>query len=80
MRLAIETKFSIGDQVYLAEIYHEYLANSKPYTIVGISIHMNEHATKTIYRIEQEGLIDSVSEHILFATYEECAKWCDEHN
>lgn len=80
MKITFETKFNIGDQVYLAETYHEYWANSKPYTVVGISIHMNEHATKIIYRIEQDGLIDSVSENLLFATHEECVKWCEEHN
>ena len=80
MKCVINTKFNIGDQVYLAEIYHEYWANSKPYQIVGIHIYMNEHATKTIYHIEQNGFIDSVSERLLFATHEECARWCEEHN
>ena len=80
MKLTINTKFDIGDQVYLAQTYYEYWANSKPYQIVGVNLHMNEHATKLIYNIEQEGSVTSVSENLLFATYEECAKWCKEHN
>lgn len=80
MKLAINTKFNIGDQVYIAETHHEYWANSKPYQIVGIHIYMNEHTMKISYNIEHDGFIDSVSERLLFATYEECMKWCKEHN
>ena len=80
MNVNINTKYNIGDQVYLAQIYHEYYANSEPYEIVGINVHMNEHAIKFTYNIEQGGVITTVSENLLFATYEECTKWCKEHN
>ena len=73
---AINIKFNVGDKVYLAETYHEYWANSKPYTIVGINFHMNEHTSKLIYTIEQDDMVTSVSEKLLFTTYEECKQWC----
>ena len=80
MKITFETKFNIGDQVYLAETYHVYWANSKPYTVVGVNIHMNDHTTKLIYNIELEGLVTSVSERFLFATSDECKQWCEAHN
>lgn len=72
--------FNIGDMVYVAESYHEYVANSQPYEIVGISIHTNGQTTKVIYDIHQEYILTTVSEKFIFATYEECEKWCKEHN
>lgn len=80
MKITLETKFNIGDQVYLAETYREYWANSKSYTVVGIKYYINEHTSKTLYNIEQGELKDSVSETLLFATYDECVQWCKEHN
>lgn len=80
MTITIETKFNIGDAVYVAEFWEVDYANPDPYIIVGISAHINEHAIKITYRVEQNEVISNVSEDFLFATYEECTKWCEKHN
>lgn len=80
MKCVVNAKFNIGDQVYLAETYHEYWANSKPYLVTGILISITESEYKITYRIQQDLLTDVVSEHLIFATYEECAQWCKNHN
>lgn len=80
MKVTTETKFDIGSKVYNAELYHEYYAEKDPYTVVGVSIHISDHAMKTTYRIERGGIIRFTSENFIFSTYDECTKWCEEHN
>lgn len=79
METNVETKFNIGDLVYSVELYHEYYASKEPYTVVGIDIDISEHATKIRYRLERDGAVNSAIEDMLFATYEDCIKWCEEH-
>ena len=80
MKLTIDTKFDIGSTVYNVELYYEYYVEKNPYTVVGVSISISDHTMKTTYRIERDGDLRTVSENSIFATYEECAKWCEEHN
>lgn len=80
MNIVINTKYSIGDAIYCAEICREYWANNRPYQVVGINIHINDHTMKIVYNIEQDRLVTSISETFLFSTYEECLKWCEEKN
>ena len=80
MKITIKTKFGIGDSVYVAVPYHEYYADSEPWTVVGIAVYLNEHAEKIIYHIERDSTIDSISEKMVFATYAECLEWCDNKN
>ena len=80
METNIETKFNINDKVYVVELYHEYYASKEPYIVVGIDIDITEHATRIRYRLERDGESNSAIEDMIFATYEECTKWCNEHN
>ena len=80
MKVTADTKFNIGDAVYAAEPYEVYWANKTPYIVIGITLHMNENVTRIVYTINQDYTITTVSEEFLFATYEECMKWCKEHN
>ena len=80
MKLSIETKFNIGDTVYIAECYEDWFAYKKPCVISDISISANSKTTHILYEVQQDGLTDRVPEDWVFGTYEECIKWCDEHN
>lgn len=80
MKLSIETKFNIGDTVYLAECFEDWFAYEKPYIISDISISANRQTTHILYKVQQDGFTDRVPEDWVFGTYEECKKWCDEHN
>ena len=78
--MIIDTKFNVGDSVYLAEIYEIYWADKTPYVIDGIVVHSNGKKTVVVYNIKRDQLHFEVSEKFLFATYEECVRWCNEHN
>lgn len=80
MKLSIETKFNIGDTVYIAERFEDWFAYKKPHIISDISISVNSRAVHVLYEVQQDGFTDSVPEDFVFSTYEECAKWCNERN
>lgn len=80
MKLSIETKFNIGDTVYIAECYEDWFACKKPFIISDILISANSQTTHVLYEGQQDGLKSRVPEDWVFGTYEECIKWCDEHN
>lgn len=80
MKVNFETQFNIGDIVYVADHYYDFYATSKPYVVSDIIINISCRDIRTMYCVEQGDLIDRFPEDWLFATYEECAKWCEEHN
>lgn len=80
MLTMIYTKFNVGDVVYAAETYEIYWASKEPYTVTDVLIKIDDSGQTVTYRIKQGEIIDTISERLLFATYEECTKWCDEHN
>ena len=80
MKLSIETKFNIGDTVYIAECYEDWFAYKESCIISDISISANSQTTHVLYEVQQDGFTDLVPEDWIFSTYDECKKWCDEHN
>lgn len=80
MNINITTKFNIDDRVYTTECYEDYFPNKNALTIKGISIDMDNDKQQVRYYVSEYGRIHSVPEHKLFPSYEECTKWCDEHN
>lgn len=80
MKLSIETKFNIGDTVYIAECYEDWFAYKESCIISDISISANSQTTHVLYEVKQDGFTDRVPEDWIFSTYDECKKWCDEHN
>ena len=79
MKVNLETKFNIGDVVYVAETYEVCYANKTPYTITDIIVRLDEDTIKIVYNLHQNYTTTTVSENFLFATYEECVQWCKEH-
>lgn len=80
MKLSMETQFNIGDTVYIAEFYEDWFAYAKPCIITDISISANTQTAHVLYEVRQDGFKSRVPEDWVFGTYEECKKWCDEHN
>jgi small-conductance mechanosensitive channel len=80
METLIKTQYNIGDTVYIADCYYDFYANQKPYIIKEILIDINSYSTSIQYEVEQEGYVYQIPESWVFATYEECIKWCEEHN
>lgn len=80
MKITINTKFDIGDVVYAADHYYDYYTSHTPYVVSDIIINVNDRDVRTMYCVEQNGIANRFPEDWLFATYEECTKWCDENN
>lgn len=82
MRINIETKFNIGDTVYVTDYYNDTYHASKRRCIINyIDVHVVPNLV-VIYSVTYKdwGTTSEYVEHMLFATYEECQKWCDERN
>ena len=81
MKITIDSKFNIGDAVFVPECYEIYWANPTQHIVKDIFIKVTRNRSVSItYRLLQNELTDVVSENFLFATYEECKLWCDQQN
>ena len=80
MKHMIETRFNVGDVIYIADHYYDYYASRTPYVVSGILIHINNKEARVLYDVKQGKLTDRFPEYLCFSTYEECAKWCERHN
>lgn len=80
MELNIKTKYNVGDVVYTAYCYHDYLPLSTPCIVKNILIHGDINRIYFTYQIENDLFVDKVPEDWLFPTYAECWDWCREHN
>lgn len=80
MTITIETKFDIGDEVYIADHHYDFFALKQPYAITDVSVQSSRYGTNIIYRVKREDIEHSIPESWAFATYEECLKWCNTHN
>lgn len=82
MKIAIETKFNIGDMVYVPEPYRLWFTERTTREIVNITIECSMRDGKermiVLYGLRYED--EPVCEDVCFATYEECAQWCFEQN
>ena len=80
MDFSIITKYDIGDTVYIAEFYEGYMP-SRELTVVSIDISVSTSKTKVIYNLNDgENYKGYYLEEALFATCEECTKWCEERD
>ena len=80
MTATVETKFDVGDMVYVADLYYDFYPISKPYVIRDVVVRITSDSIHIHYEIEQEGISSYVPEGLAFETYTECTKWCREHN
>ncbi len=80
MKITIDTKFNIGDRIYAADHYYDYYTSHMPYIISDIIIKMDGRRTQVTYCVDRGSYTDHFPEEWCFGTYEECAKWCAEHN
>lgn len=82
MDINIKTKFNIGDKVYSFTCYDGvHSAINCAYEVVSAEIHIGK--TLAIYYdvlMTDLLMVGSYAEDNLFATYEECVQWCNEHN
>ena len=78
--MKIETKYNIGDTVYIPEYYEEYFP-SKPLQIDSILIQASTSNYIVKYILNGSGYdIEVNQEQNIFKTYNECDEWCNKHN
>lgn len=80
MRFDIETKFDIGEIVYIADFYGEFVAYKVPVLIRDFDIRICNNKVFVTYLVTQDGITERVPEDSVFYTYEECTKWCEAQN
>lgn len=80
MDFNITTKYDLGDSVYIAELYDEYMP-SKELTVTTIEFSISTNKTKVVYYLnEGDGYKGYYSEDALFATCADCTEWCEKQN
>ena len=82
MKINVDTKYNIGDTVYIAECYYSEFVPSAACVITKIHtacLGVN-FPQEIVYEINNQGFPELVGESTCFATYAECTKWCEEHN
>lgn len=83
MNITINTKYNIGDIVYIAWCYNgEFLPENKLYTINKIYAYAENENIKISYGIidNSDDMEMEVYECDCFPTYAECTKWCKKQN
>jgi hypothetical protein len=84
-QVIIDPKYKIGDTVWFADYFYDTFYPCK-YSAeifeIEVSITKTQQVIYYWLSIDYNGNITSekYSEEACFASYEECTKWCDEHN
>lgn len=83
MKIEVETKFNIGDSVYVPEPCMSWLATNEPSKITGVQVRYRlksdgEIVMEVFYELSNETF--PCNEAICFATYEESQQWCNKRN
>lgn len=77
MKIEVETKFNVGDFVYIPELYHhEWFALKRPFEIYKIIVKTYGNTIYICYELLDETLFER-KEDFVFASYEECEQWCE---
>ena len=83
MNININTKYNIGDTVYVAWCYNgEFVPEIQPYVINTVYTYTKNENIKISYGIvdNNDGLEMEIPEDACFRSYAKCTKWCEEHN
>jgi hypothetical protein len=80
MKLTLNTKYNINDTIYIAECYNGEFFPSRALTVYQIYTESSLYITEIYYYMYYYGEYVKFSESRCFGSYEECSKWCKEHN
>ena len=78
--LVIDTKYNIGDTVYVADLCYDYYPVSQPCTVKNILLGGNVNKPRISYEVKNDVFSEQLLEDWIFPTYAECTKWCEENN
>ena len=81
MKIEIETRFNIGDLVYLPGFDGEgFRPRKKPFEVQSFWIYYDPNSKKITISYDLDDDLLGYSESACFASYEECKQWCIEQN
>jgi hypothetical protein len=80
MNININTKYNIGDTVYIVDSCYDYYPVNIPCIVKNIFIRGNINNIYVNYEVQHDTLSLLLPESWIFPTYAECTKWCEEHN
>ena len=84
-RIIIDAKHSIGDKIWFTDYFYDEFSPCKYYGEINeIEVEITESKQKIYYWVvvDYNGSkeYEKYAEEMCFSTYEECTKWCNEHN
>ena len=78
MDINMQTRFNIGDPVWIPDIYYEWFPRKEVYYIEKINISVDLNQTRVSYVVQDiRGNRHEYSSRVCFASYEECKEWCE---
>ena len=81
MQITLDTKFNIGDTVYMKDHYYDHWYASKAHEVTEINVVIRQNKTTILYTVQSAHKITThCPEDWLFNTLEEAMQWCEEHN
>ena len=81
MQIIINTKYNVGDTVYIADYFHgEYLVCPKTYTVEAFHIFVEEGKQELKYTLHGDYGYTMLKEDNCFGSCAECTKWCEKQN
>lgn len=81
MDINIQTRFNIGDEVWVPYLYHDWYPLKCRYIITHIDIQIDSKSYRIFYTIKNENNSGQrYPDRMCFGSYEECKQWCDQEN
>jgi len=81
MDINIQTKFNIGDKVWVPGLYYEWYPMKNRYFITHIDIEIDSNDYQIFYIMKNENNSGQrYPDRLCFDSYDECEQWCMENN
>lgn len=81
MSINIQTKFNIGDKVWIPNHYHSWFPMKEAYTVFNIDVNIDAQNQRVFYIIKDDnGNTERYPSKLCFKSYDECKQWCEINN
>lgn len=81
MDISIQTNFSIGDEVWIPDVYEDWYPIKSVYYIDKIDVGISSKGKEVFYTVkDKQGKIHEYPDRLCFKSYDECKQWCDNKN
>lgn len=81
MSISIQTKFKIGDKVWVPDNYYGWVPIKNEYEVFNIEIHIDSQNQRVFYTLKDcDGHTQRYPSKMCFSSYDECQQWCSKEN